>query len=75
MVKVIEQYLARLSQEEHKKAKETAQWLYQNGYIKSNSKLALTKYALLTLINIVNKKRMEQEQENQKTISSSSFER
>ena len=59
MVKLVEQYLARLSEEEHKKVQEAAEWLFQNGYIKSKSKLAVTRYALFTLVNIVNKKRAE----------------
>lgn len=58
---VYEQYLARLNQEEHKKVQEAAEWLFQNGYIKSKSKLAITRYALFTLVNIVNKKRAEQQ--------------
>ena len=68
MVKIVEQYLARLSEEEHKKVREAAEWLFQNGYIKSKSKLAVTRYALFTLVNIVNKKKAEQEIQRQQTV-------
>jgi len=67
MVKLLEQYTTKLLPEEHQKMQEAVQWLYENGFLKETNKYKVTKYALETLIGIVENKKKKLE-EDLKTV-------
>jgi len=57
MVKVLEQYTTKLTPEEHERMQVAAKWLNENGFLPKINKYEITKYALQTLIGIVDDKR------------------
>ena len=57
MVKVLEQYTTKLSSEEHQALQQAIKWLYENGFLKKTNKYEVTRYALKTLVDIVENKK------------------
>lgn len=63
MVKILEQYTTKLSPEEHQALQEAVKWLSENGFLKKTNKYEVTRYALKTLVDIVESKKKKQEKD------------
>ena len=61
MVKVLEQYTTKLSSEEHQALQQAIKWLNDNGFLKKTNKYEVTRYALKTLVDIVESKKKKAE--------------
>ena len=61
MVKVLEQYTTKLSSEEHQALQQAIKWLNENGFLKKTNKYEVTRYALKTLVDIVENKKKKAE--------------
>ncbi len=56
-----EQYTTKFSLEEHQVLQKAVKWLHENGFLKETSKYKVTKYALNTLVEIVESKKKKAE--------------